>query len=203
MLEDSRYYIEEVRKDIIDKLGYDKVYKEGLNIKTPLNLNLQEIASNVLREGIENYDKRKGWRGPIDNISITNKNWKNLIKNNLEKKIGWKLARVTKVYETTIDIETENNKKGVVNLLNQSLIKNIKSKKIFNEGDIIYVKENQNSFYDIKQLPIVNGAIVVMDPYTGRVLALSGGFSFKKVNLIEQLKQRDNPGLLLNHLYML
>ena len=193
-LEDSRYYVEEVRKDIIDKLGYDKVYKEGLNIKTPLNLNLQEIASNVLREGIENYDKRKGWRGPIDNISITNKNWKNLIKNNLEKKIGWKLARVTKVYETTIDIETENNKKGVVNLLNQSLIKNIKSKKIFNEGDIIYVKENQNSFYDIKQLPIVNGAIVVMDPYTGRVLALSGGFSFKKSEFNRATQALRQPG---------
>ena len=193
-LEDSRYYVEEVRKNIIDKLGYDKVYKEGLNIKTPLNLNLQEIASNVLREGIENYDKRKGWRGPIDNISITNKNWKNLIKNNLEKKIGWKLARVTKVYETTIDIETENNKKGVVNLLNQSLIKNIKSKKIFNEGDIIYVKENQNSFYDIKQLPIVNGAIVVMDPYTGRVLALSGGFSFKKSEFNRATQALRQPG---------
>ena len=193
-LEDSRYYVEEVRKDIIDKLGYDKVYKEGLNIKTPLNLNLQEIASNVLREGIENYDKRKGWRGPIDNISITNKNWKNLIKNDLEKKIGWKLARVTKVYETTIDIETENNKKGVLNLLNQSLIKNIKSKKIFNEGDIIYVKENQNSFYDIKQLPIVNGAIVVMDPYTGRVLALSGGFSFKKSEFNRATQALRQPG---------
>ena len=193
-LEDSRYYVEEVRKDIIDKLGYDKVYKEGLNIKTPLNLNLQEIASNVLREGIENYDKRKGWRGPIDNISISNKNWKNLIKNNLEKKIGWKLARVTKVYKTTIDIETENNKKGVVNLLNQSLTKNIKSKKIFNEGDIIYVKENQNSFYDIKQLPIVNGAIVVMDPYTGRVLALSGGFSFKKSEFNRATQALRQPG---------
>ena len=51
-LEDSRYYVEEVRKDIVDKLGYDKVYKEGLNIKTPLNLTLQKIASDVLRKGI-------------------------------------------------------------------------------------------------------------------------------------------------------
>ena len=54
-------------------MGYDKVYKEGLNIKTPLNLNLQEIASSVLRNGIENYDKRKGWRGPIKNINFSNK----------------------------------------------------------------------------------------------------------------------------------
>ena len=86
-LEDSRYYVEEVRKDIIEKLGYDKVYKEGLNIKTPLDLNLQEIASNVLREGIEKYDKRKGWRGPVENISLSNQNWINKLANNLEKKI--------------------------------------------------------------------------------------------------------------------
>ena len=85
-LEDSRYYVEEVRKDIVNKLGYNKVYKDGLNIKTPLNLNLQEIASEVLRNGIENYDKRNGWRGPIKNISIINKKWENSIKNDLEKK---------------------------------------------------------------------------------------------------------------------
>ena len=86
-LEDSRYYVEEVRKDIINQLGYDKVYKDGLNIKTPLNLNLQEIASNVLRNGIENYDKRKGWRGSVTNISLSEKNWQSIVKNNLEKKI--------------------------------------------------------------------------------------------------------------------
>ena len=63
--------LKKLRKDIIDKLGYDKVYKEGLNIKTPLNLNLQEIASSVLRNGIENYDRRKGWRGQIKNINLS------------------------------------------------------------------------------------------------------------------------------------
>ena len=73
-----------------------KFIKKALNIKTPLNLNLQEIASSVLRNGIENYDKRKGWRGPIKNINLSNQNWKNLIKNNLEKKIGWEIARVIK-----------------------------------------------------------------------------------------------------------
>ena len=66
-LEDSRYYVEEIRKNTIKQLGYDKVYKEGLNIKTPLNLELQRLATISLREGIEKYDRRKGWRGPIQN----------------------------------------------------------------------------------------------------------------------------------------
>ena len=193
-LEDSRYYVEEVRKDIIDKLSYEKVYKDGLNIKTPLNLDLQEIASNVLRNGIENYDRRKGWRGSNKNINLSNNNWKSLINDNLEKKIGWEIARVIKIDDTKTIIETKNNIKGELNSLSLDWIKNSKNKKNLNVGDIIYVKQDKNSSYDLKQLPSVNGAIVVMDPYTGRVLALSGGFSFKKSEFNRATQALRQPG---------
>ena len=193
-LEDSRYYVEEVRKDIINKLGYDKVYKEGLNIKTPLNLTLQEIASDVLRKGIENYDKRKGWRGEIKNTNLSNNNWKDLVNDNLEKKIGWEIARVIKVNDTKIDIETKTNKKGEIAFSSLEWIKNAENIKNFKAGDIIYVKQNKNSSYDLKQLPSVNGAIVVMDPFTGRVLALSGGFSFKKSEFNRATQALRQPG---------
>ena len=193
-LEDSRYYVEEVRKDIINKLGYDKVYKEGLNIKTPLNLTLQEIASDVLRKGIENYDKRKGWRGSIKNINSSNNNWKSLVNDNLEKKIGWEIARVIKVNDTKIDIETKTNKKGEIAFSSLEWIKNAENIKNFKAGDIIYVKQNKKSLYDLKQLPSVNGAIVVMDPFTGRVLALSGGFSFKKSEFNRATQALRQPG---------
>ena len=56
------------------------------------------------------------------------------------------------------------------------------------------LKQNKNSFYDVKQLPSVNGAIVVMDPYTGRVLALSGGFSFKKSEFNRATQALRQPG---------
>ena len=103
-LEDSRYYVEEVRKDIIKQLGYNKVYKEGLNIKTPLNLKLQEIASGVLRDGIENYDRRKGWRGPFENLKSSNQDWKKIFNNDIEKKIGWEIAKIIKVDSSKIKI---------------------------------------------------------------------------------------------------
>ena len=193
-LEDSRYYVEEVRKDIVNKLGYDKVYKDGLNIKTPLNLNLQEIASEVLRNGIENYDKRNGWRGPIKNISIINKKWKNSIENDLEKKIDWEIARITKIESSKIKIETEKNKNGSINLSNLNWVKYNEIEKTFKIGDIIYVKKINDSDYYLKQLPSVNGAIVVMDPYTGRVLALSGGFSFKKSEFNRATQALRQPG---------
>ncbi len=193
-LEDSRYYVEEVRKDIISQLGYDKVYKDGLNIKTPLNLELQKIASEVLRNGIENYDKRKGWKGPITNIELSNKDWNKNFKNNLEKKIGWELARVTKVEDYNARIETENSKIGELNLSNLGWANGEKILKSFKNGDIIYVKQNSDTTYSLKQLPSVNGAIVVMDPYTGRVLALGGGFSFKKSEFNRATQALRQPG---------
>ena len=81
-LEDSQYYIEDVRKSIIDQLTYEKVYNQGYNINTPINLELQKIATQSLRNGLISYDRRKGWRGPLKNIKYS-KNWINKI----EKKI--------------------------------------------------------------------------------------------------------------------
>ncbi|MDC0396123.1 transglycosylase domain-containing protein [Candidatus Pelagibacter sp.] len=78
-LEDTRYYVEDIRKDVIDKLGYDNVYKQGLNINTPINLNLQKIATQSLREGLISYDKRRGWRGPVLRKKNIN-NWTNGLK---------------------------------------------------------------------------------------------------------------------------
>ena len=108
-LENSLYYVEDVRKDILDKFGYDKVYKEGLNIKTPLDLNLQTIATEALRDGLIAYDKRKGWRGPLANKNY-NINWKNnLEKFKLEKSIEWQIAIVKKLNKFSAEIETENS----------------------------------------------------------------------------------------------
>ena len=86
-LEDAQYYIEDVRKNIIEKLTYEKVYNQGFNINTPINLELQKIATKSLREGLIAYDKRKGWRGVLEN-KIYKKDWsKDLEKYELEKSI--------------------------------------------------------------------------------------------------------------------
>ena len=74
-------------KNVIENFTYDKVYKQGLNINTPINLEFQKIATNSLRNGLISYDQRKGWRGPLTN-KIYNSNWnKDLKKYNLEKLI--------------------------------------------------------------------------------------------------------------------
>jgi len=194
-LEDTRYYVEDIRKNIVEQFGFDKVYKQGFNIKTPLNLNLQNIATKALRKGLITYDKRKGWRGAIKNKKVLD-DWEkdeNLKKFKLEKSIGWELAIVKKIDQFSIDIETEKKIKGKVNYENISWIKK-ELNELFGVGDIIYVKNLKKNIYELKQLPKVNGSIVVMDPFTGRVVALSGGFSFKQSEFNRASQALRQPG---------
>jgi len=192
-LEDSRYYVEDVRKFIVEKYGFDKVYKQGFNIKTPLNLKLQSIATQSLRKGLITYDRRKGWRGPIANKK-NNSEWiKEVKKFTLEKSIGWNLAIIKKINETSIEIETDNKNKGFIEFKELEWVKK-EPIKIFNKGDIVYVKKIKDNLFSLEQLPKANGGIIVMDPYTGRVLAMSGGFSFKKSEFNRSTQALRQPG---------
>ena len=178
-LENAQYYIEDVRKNIIEKLTYDKVYNQGYNINTPINLELQKIATQSLRNGLVAYDRRKGWRGPIKNIKYS-KDWYKKVekKFRLEKSIEWQIAIVKKINQFNSIIEIENGLQSLINYKDISWTKK-EFKDLFKVGDVIYVKKIDTNSYGLQQLPKINGGIVVMNPFTGRVLALSGGFSFK------------------------
>ena len=193
-LENSQYYIEDVRKNIIEKLTYNKVYNQGYNINTPINLELQKIATQSLRNGLVSYDRRKGWRGPIKNIKYS-KDWhKNIEKKfKLEKSIDWQIVIVKKINQFNSIIETENNLQGVINYKDISWTKK-EFKDLFKVGDVIYVKKIDSDSYSLQQLPKINGGMVVMDPFTGRVLALSGGFSFKNSEFNRASQALRQPG---------
>ena len=110
------------------------------------------------------------------------------------------MAIINRIDKFETVIETRNGNNGVINF-NDVIWTRKELNKLFKIGDIIYVKKISDGNYSLKQIPKANGGIVVMDPYTGRVLALSGGFSFKKVNSINY-KQNVNLDLHLNLLYM-
>ncbi len=192
-LEDAQYFIEDVRKSVIETLSYDKVYKQGFNINTPIDLNLQTIATKSLRDGLIAYDKRKGWRGSLTN-KIYNSEWKkDLEKYKLENSINWKLAIVKKINKFSAEIETEDNIEGVIEYQSISWTKK-EFNKLLKPGDVIYVKNLKENIFNLQQLPKVNGGIVVMDPFTGRVLALSGGFSFKQSEFNRATQAKRQPG---------
>ncbi len=192
-LEDSQYFIEEVRKKVINDLSYEKVYKQGFNINTPINLELQKISTISLRKGLIQYDKRKGWRGALTNKDYS-KNWFNgLEKYNLEKSIGWEISIVREVNKFSAKIETKDNLQGTINYNDITWTKK-ELEDLIRPGDIIYVKKINQKEYSLKQIPKINGGIIIMDPYTGRVLALTGGFSFKDSEFNRVTQALRQPG---------
>ena len=192
-LEDAQFYIEDVRKNIIEKLSYEKVYKQGFNINTPINLELQKIATDVLRKGLISYDKRKGWHGVLENKK-NDSNWsKDLNNHQLEKSFNWKIAIIKKIRQFSVEIELSDKSDGIIEYKDISWTKK-EFNDLFKVGDLIYVQNIRDNKYAIKQIPKINGGIVVMDPYTGRVLALSGGFSFKNSEFNRATQALRQPG---------
>ena len=192
-LEDSQFYIEDVRKNIIEILSYEKVYNQGFNINSPINLELQKIATESLRDGLISYDKRKGWRGPLTNKNYDKDWFKDLENYNLEKSINWEIAIVKKISKFSAEIETKEKLKGVIEYKDISWTKK-ELDDLFEIGDVIYVEKINDNEFSLKQIPKINGGMVVMDPYTGRVLALSGGFSFKHSEFNRASQALRQPG---------
>ena len=192
-LEDAQYYIEDVRKNIIEKLSYEKVYNQGFNINTPINLELQKIATKSLRDGLILYDQRIGWRGPLTNKKYNIDWFKGLEKFEVEKSINWEIAIVKKVNQFSAIIETSKKQKGTIKFKDIAWTKK-EFRELLKKGDVIYVKNIGKELFSLKQIPKINGGIVVMDPYTGRVLALSGGFSFRNSEFNRASQARRQPG---------
>ncbi len=199
IVNEANSYTEEVRKTVKRIYGFKKLYSQGLSISTPLNINYQIQALKSLRKGIEDFDRRKGWRGPIAN-KLKNKNWeKKILQYKLDPTLNWNIAEIISISENEIKFKTiDKNKKNFNEIL---LLKDIKwtlrSKKSLKDvhqiGDIIFIKKETDS-WKIKQYPKVNGGIVVINPYNGDVLALAGGFNFKtsEFNRVTQAKRQ--PG---------
>ena len=195
ILNEANSYTEEVRRSIKDKYGFKKLYSEGLSIKTPLDVKLQIQAIKSLRKGIEEYDKRHGYRGVITN-RFDNKNWKEKIERlKIDPTLNWEIAEVTEIFENKINFKTFKNLKG--NISSQNLKWATPYKKTisdrFNIGDLIFIKKEQKTWH-LKQYPKVNGGIVVIDPYTGDVKALVGGFNFKSSEFNRVTQAKRQPG---------
>ncbi len=194
ILNEANSYTEEVRRSIKEKYGFKKLYSEGLSIRTPLDVNYQIQAILSLRNGIEAYDKRHGWRGPITN-KLKNKNWKNKVeKLKIDPTLNWKMSEILQINDSGIGFKTLDNIKGTIT--NDNLKWALRKKPVsdkFKIGDIILVKKEKN-YWDLKQYPKVNGGIVVLDPHTGDVKALVGGFNFKSSEFNRVTQAKRQPG---------
>ena len=172
------FFAETVRREIAKMYGEKSLYEGGLVIRTSLDPNLEKIAEKSLRDGLIAFDKKHAYRGSITKVKLGD-DWAKKIKEmniygfNIKP---WRYAKVIKVTNSLIKIELEDKSFTKVNIDGSKWAlagKNIS--KILSPGDIIIIDERNA----LAQVPRVNGAIVAMDPHTGRVLALVGGYSFE------------------------
>ena len=199
ILNEANSYTEEVRRSVKNNYGFKKLYSQGLSIRTPLNIEYQIKALASLRKGIEDYDRRQGWRGPLTN-KIKDKSWEKKLKLfKLDPTLNWEIAEIKKVNNLEIEFEIINDKKNnsreflKEENIKWTIPKNKSISKRHKVGDIIFVKK-KNDIWLLKQYPKVNGGIVALDPYTGDVKALVGGFNFKSSEFNRVTQAKRQPG---------
>ena len=200
IINEANSYTEEVRRSVNENYGFEKLYSQGLSIKTPLNIDYQIQALKSLRKGIEDYDKRNGWRGPITN-KLNDKNWKNKIASyKLDPTLFWYVAEIIEVDNFKVNFKTFNQdkKNNLYGEIYRDDLKWIipKNKTISDKikvGDVIFVKKVKKK-WKLKQYPKVNGGIVVINPFTGDVKALVGGFNFKSSEFNRVTQAKRQPG---------
>ena len=199
ILNEANSYTEEVRKTVKNIYGFEKLYSQGLSVSTPLKINYQIQALKSLRKGIEDYDRRQGWRGSIAN-KMKNKNWENIISQyKLDPTLNWHFAEITSTENSKISfklIKAKNDNRENILLyenIKWSVPKKKSVKDVHKIGDIIFVNRD-NNIWRLKQYPKVNGGIIILDPFTGDVLALVGGFNFKKSEFNRVTQAKRQPG---------
>jgi penicillin-binding protein 1A len=205
---DVDYFVEEVRRQLYAKYGEKALYDGGLQVRSTLDTRLQNFAVSALRSGLVRYDRRHGWRGAVANIAVTG-NWKDTLAS-VENQSGIDTWRVAVVLGFGRDDSTVV---GLVGGMTGRIpfkqlqwarreLKNAgmgaapqRPREVVKVGDLIYVEPVDTAGnYGLRQVPEVNGAIVAMDPHTGRVLALSGGFSYASSQFDRAMQAMRQPG---------
>ena len=221
------YFVEEARKKIYTLYGQDELYSGGLSIRTTLDTDLQLAGRQALRKGLEGYDRRHGYRGPLASFD-TFDDWKTRLADFERPKdiSDWRVALVLEANGQTAELafadgQTDSPEEGTdeeikrakdaergtlalsdITWAVKALSKGAVGKKLtklteaVNKGDVILVqrKPKESTAYNLRQMPKINGGLIAMDPHTGRILALVGGYSFEQNQFNRATQAKRQPG---------
>jgi penicillin-binding protein 1A len=225
------YFAEEIRRELVARYGEQRLYKGGLSVRSTLDSRLQEIADRVLLRGLEDYDRRHGWRGPVARLSpppalLTPASAGPAAAapfdpraqlEALEPPAGLhdrRLAAVVALREDAAEIALKGGGRGAVPLAEmrwaRAALKDAKlgpqvraPADVLAVGDVIAVrpatKDAQGHDYPpasfaLSQIPQVEGALIALDPHTGRVLAMTGGYDHKRSQFNRATQASRQPG---------
>jgi penicillin-binding protein 1A len=265
------YFAEEVRRSLRKSFGNDQLYSGGLTVRTTLDPRLQRFADQALRAGLERFDRNRGWRGPIANISAMldlsasaqdvaqaeaeqaapaepappqqgrllgalsamgvhlpeqkpaaapaaapkdqRPVWQRFL-NGIDRPAeidGWNLAVVLDVDRQAATIGLEDGSRGRIDRSDMAWARRVENGRmgrqvngaddVLAKGDVIWVLPAtakgptvQVAAYSLRQVPEVSGALVAIDPFTGKILAMSGGFDFSLSEFNRATQAQRQPG---------
>jgi penicillin-binding protein 1A len=212
---EAEYFAEEVRRYISEKYGDKKLYEGGLSVRTTLDTKLQVLARKTMINGLVNFDEALGWRGPVTKVD-TGGDWgvKLADVKSLSDAEPWHLAVVLEVNDQSARIGLQpardpggavvkDREVGIVPLDGVKWAKPVNGGKaiqrvtqVLATGDVVYVEPTakEKGEYRLRQVPEISGAMVVMDPLTGRVLAMVGGFSYDQSQFNRATQALRQPG---------
>lgn len=206
------WFAEEVRRELAQKFGEKSLYEGGLSVRTTMDPKLQAIGERVLRDGLEAYDRRAGgWRGPLAKLPA-NSDWRTQLAS-MPPFAGilppWRVAVVLGLDNDSISIGFADGAKADIP---QSGFRWARKKlgpdhfgpvprtpaEIVAVGDVIIASPldpaKPQGAYALRQIPEIGGGLVAMDPHTGRVLALVGGYDFKLSQFNRATQANRQPG---------
>jgi penicillin-binding protein 1A len=219
----AEYFAEEVRREIYDRYGEKKLYEGGLSVRATLDPKLQVLARRVLIDGLVQFDENQGWRGPVQQIDLAG-DWGVTLADvrSLADVAPWRMAVVLEIGDQTARIGFQPGREpggavskerqvGIVPLDGVRWAKPTtgsnrgrvpaKVSQVLQPGDVVYVdqllekdgKPREGNFR-LHQVPEISGAILAMDPLTGRILAMVGGFSYDQSQFNRATQALRQPG---------
>ncbi len=214
---EAAHFAEEVRRELVRLYGDHGLYEGGLSVRTTLDPRLQVVGEKALRNGLSDYDRRHGWRGPLVHLpAVETETWaKQLAAAEIpDGAPEWERALVLSITSKAAEIGFVDGRTGNIPLTAlQWARKPIDGQKVgaspssveevMAAGDVIYVEpivEDSDGqpvpegTYGLRQVPEINGALVALDPHTGRVLAMVGGFSFDDSEFNRAIQANRQPG---------
>lgn len=213
----GEYFTEEVRREIIANYGEDALYEGGLSVRTTLDPEMQKIARKAMQNGLIKFDTLRGYRGPTKTIDISG-DWGVALGEvkGLDDVPEWRLAVVLDSSKSGLTIGLQparqvsgqlvaDREQGTVaaadmswamrHMVDGKLVKAKSPADVLKPGDVVFVeKTGEGDGYRLRQPPGVEGGMVAMDPHTGRVLAMVGGFSYSESEFNRATQAMRQPG---------
>ena len=218
----AEFFAEEVRRTLLAQYGEDRLYGGGLSVRTTLDPDLQRHARRALIDGLVNFDRQRGWRGPVDRIDVTGDWGAVLAEKDVPSDIDpWRLGVVLKLApdKIVVGLRPARQPDGSVPEKREAVEISFEEMKwagafratdrpkgpapkkpsdVVDVGDVVYVAPKDpnepTGAWSLMQIPEVGGGIAAMDPHTGRVLAIVGGFSFSISQFDRAIQARRQPG---------